>query len=292
MSSRTLPKFILLTSVMLTSLAMSDVWAKSSVWKVSKGNDYIYVGGTVHILPPSEFPLPEEFEQAYKKSDSIVLEAKLPDANDVAFQMQMMQQVTYSNGKDITAFLSKKTNQQLKKYAASLGTDLTMLKHFKPGFLVTMFAVFEAQRAGFVGEGVDMFYSQKAARDNKDIEYFESAQFQMDMIANMGAGHEEKFIKSNLKQMKDFKKMFKDTLVAWRKGDEKQLYNVAIKPMKSDPKTFKTMLTDRNRNWIQDIDKMFNDNDREFVLVGVAHLVGRDSVLDLLKAKGYAVKAL
>ena len=29
--------------------------AATSVWKVSKGDDHIYVGGTVHILPASEF---------------------------------------------------------------------------------------------------------------------------------------------------------------------------------------------------------------------------------------------
>ena len=61
--------------------------AQSSVWKVSKGNDHIFIGGTVHILPPSEFPLPTEFAVAYNKSDSIVLEAKLPDASDTNFQM-------------------------------------------------------------------------------------------------------------------------------------------------------------------------------------------------------------
>jgi uncharacterized protein YbaP (TraB family) len=62
--------------------------------------------------------------------------------------------------------------------------------------------------------------------------------------------------------------------------------------MKEDPKTLKALLTDRNQNWIKDIDKMFTDNDREFVLVGVAHLVGRNSVLDLLKTKGYSVEQL
>jgi len=284
--------FFIGVSLLASSLISLTVSAESSVWKVSKGNDHIFIGGTVHILPASEFPLPKEFERAYKKSDAIVLETKLPDANDSAFQMKMMQQMAYDNGKTIGDFLTAKTQQQLSTYISTLGAELVMFERFKPGFLVTMLAMLEAQRAQLSGEGVDIFYSKKATQDNKPIEYFETADFQMNMIAEMGQGSEEKFIKSNLEQMKDFKTMFLGLLKAWRAGDTKQLNKLAIEPMKDDPQTLKTLLTDRNRNWMKDINKMFTDNDKEFVLVGVAHLVGNNSVLALLKAKGYRVEKL
>ena len=283
-----------------TLIAMSFVsltaHAQSSVWKVSKGNDYIFIGGTVHILPPSELPLPKEFDQAYKQSDSIVLEAKLPDASDAEFQLNMMQQMTYSNGKTISSFLSTKTQQKLSQYVSSLGVELAMFEHFKPGLLVTMLALLEAKKAQLSGEGVDIFYSKQANGDNKGIAYLESAEFQMNMIANMGIGDEDRFIKSNLEQMTDFKAMFLGLLKAWRVGDEQQLNKLAILPMKDDPKTFKKLLTDRNQTWISQIERMFAGNgkstDKEFVLVGVAHLAGDKSVLALLKAKGYRVEKL
>jgi len=292
MKSSILKYVVIGTSLLLSSISSFTALAESSVWKVSKGNDHIYIGGTVHILPASEFPLPKEFEQAYKKSDAIVLETKLPDANDSAFQMKMMQQMAYSDGKTIADVLSVNTHKQLSQYISALGVDLAMFERFKPGFLMTMLAMLEAQRAQLSGEGVDIFYSKKASQDNKAIEYFETADFQMNMIAEMGQGNEEKFIKSNLEQMKDFKTMFLGLLKAWRAGDTKQLNKLAIEPMKDDPETLKALLTDRNRNWISDINKMFTDNDKEFVLVGVAHLVGDNSVLSLLKAKGYRVDKL
>ena len=283
-------------SLLAVSFVSLTAHAQSSVWKVSKGNDHIFIGGTVHILPPSEFPLPKEFEQAYKESDSIVLEAKLPDASDAEFQMSMMQQMTYDNGKTISNFLTPKTQQQLNDYVSSLGVNLAMFEHFKPGFLVTMLALLEAKKAQLSGEGVDIFYSKQANKDNKNIAYLESAEFQMNMIADMGIGDEEHFIKSNIEQMKDFKAMFTGLLKAWREGDDKQLHKLAIIPMKEDPKTFKKLLTDRNRTWISHIERMFADNgkstDKEFVLVGVAHLAGDKSVLTLLKTKGYRVEKL
>jgi uncharacterized protein YbaP (TraB family) len=282
--------------LLITSFISLNTFAESSVWKVSKGGDHVFIGGTVHILPVSEFPLPKEFDIAYKESDSIVLETKLPDASDTAFQMKMMQQMAYGNGKTINDFLSKRTQKKLSQYLTNLGVDMMMFERFKPGFLVTMLAMLEAQQAQLSGEGVDIFYSKQASRDKKSIAYLESAEFQMDMIANMGKGNEDRFIQSNLEQMKDFKAMFLGLLKAWRAGDMKQLDKLAIKPMQDDPKTIKILLTDRNRNWIPHIERMFADNGKgskkEFVLVGVAHLVGKDNVLALLKAKGYRIKQL
>ncbi len=281
-------------SLIAMSFGSFTAQAQSSVWKVSKGNDHIYVGGTVHILPASEFPLPKEFDEAYKKSDSIVLETKLPEASDSAFQMKMMQQMAYGNGKTIGDYISAQTLNKLSQHIAALGVDLAMFEGFKPGFLVTMLALLEAQKAQLSGEGVDVFYSKQANNDKKAIAYLESAEFQMNMIAALGTGDEDRFIKSNLGQMKDFKAMFLALLKAWRVGDEQQLNKLAILPMKDDPKTLKQLLTDRNKNWLPHIERMFAGNgkssDTEFVLVGVAHLVGDKSVLSLLKAKGYRVE--
>ena len=75
-----------------------------------------------------------------------------------------------------------------------------------------------------------------------------------------------------------------------------RLTKLAIEPMQDDPKGLKELLTDRNHNWLPLIEAMFADNaensDKEFILVGVAHLVGRENVLSLLKRKGYLIKQL
>jgi uncharacterized protein YbaP (TraB family) len=243
----------------------------------------------VHILPVSELPLPTEFTYAYKNSDAIVLEAKLPDPTDLNFQLKMMQKMTYQNGKKLSDVLSKRTYSQLSDYIAGFGVDINTLNGFKPGFIVTMIAMMEAQRSSILGEGVDAYFNQLAVKDSKKIEYLETADFQLNMLANMGIGDEEKFIKSNLTQMKGFKQMFTGLITAWRKGNVKQLEKLVIAPMMEDRKTLKAVITDRNQNWIPRIERMFTDNDREFVLVGVGHLIGNKSVISLLKRKGYTV---
>ena len=54
-------------------LLFNTAFADTSVWKISKGNRHIYMGGTVHVLSKADYPLPASFEKAYHLSHRIVL---------------------------------------------------------------------------------------------------------------------------------------------------------------------------------------------------------------------------
>ena len=56
----------------LISFSAATVEAGSPVWKVSKGSNYLYVGGTVHILSETDYPLPYAFELAYQRLAALV----------------------------------------------------------------------------------------------------------------------------------------------------------------------------------------------------------------------------
>jgi uncharacterized protein YbaP (TraB family) len=47
------------------------------------------------------------------------------------------------------------------------------------------------------------------------------------------------------------------------------------------------LLTQRNKNWIPEIEKALAGDKTVLFLVGAAHLVGTDSVIDLLEKKGH-----
>ncbi len=270
-----------------------SAFADSSVWKVSKNNHHIYLGGTVHTLPSSQFPLPEEFDIAFKQSDAVVLETQLPSGDDKAFQQKFMQQVTYQGQVNLSNFISPQTYQMLKQYLSDNGMNIEQLAHFKPGFLVSMLTLMAAEKAKLKGDGVDVYFDKLAQRHDKPVEFLETIDFQIALLANIGRDNEDQLIKSTLSQLTHFQTMFSQLLLAWRNGDVKALEKLVIQPIRiEDPKSFKTMIINRNRDWLPKIEAMFQDKDIEFVLVGVAHLVGNGSVIELLREQGYQVTKL
>ena len=142
-------------------------------------------------------------------------------------------------------------------------------------------------------KGVDAYYEKLANNDKKLSEYLETVNFQLDMIAGLGEGYESKFVMMAIEQVSDFKPMMTSLLQAWRKGDTKTMVELVHEPvLADDPVMYKALFTDRNLDWIPKLEALFGDQDNEFVLVGVGHLVGKDNVLSLLTSKGYHVEQL
>jgi len=273
--------------VTLSTFASSN----SSVWKVSKNNDHVFIGGTVHILPEEEFPLPDEFMNAYKNTDEVILEAQLPDPTDMAAQQAMILQMSYSEGQSLQKVLKPDTYKLLAKYFEVMGFDVAQFNGFKPGFIVSLMAIIELQKADISGEGVDAFFETLATKDAKKIDYLETAEMQFTMLSELGEGYEDEFIKGSIELNSSFTDFFQHTLDAWRSGDAKSLETlINTATLEADEKSYDALFSQRNQNWLPKIEALFNDEDKEFVLVGAGHLFGKDGLIKLLKSKGYKVE--
>ena len=282
------------TIALSIALFSSTLYAKSSVWQVSHGDQQLFIGGTVHLLPASEFPLPPEFSKAYQQADQLVFEVDIGKINDPAVTTTMMQHAMYQDGRSLSAVLSTESYQRLQSSAAELGIDIATLEAFKPDFVLLIMMQTALAQAGMAGEGVDAYYFNKATQDGKALAFLETIDEQFDMLLNVSDGHEDDFLAQNLDQLEQMETFLQQTISAWRSGDRaamaelvKEMHDTAI-----GQRFYRILLTERNQRWVADIKQMLTTADVELVLVGALHLAGRDNVLDLLKAEGYQVRQL
>ena len=77
---------------------------------------------------------------------------------------------------------------------------------------------------------------------------------------------------------------------SWLKGDGDKLTSLLLAGMQEYPELYQKILVERNRRWSAQIEKLVQQGSGAMVVVGAAHLVGRDSVIEMLKAKGYSVE--
>jgi uncharacterized protein YbaP (TraB family) len=80
-------------------------------------------------------------------------------------------------------------------------------------------------------------------------------------------------------------------IAAYKSQDVEKLYLGAVEDEKSDPDFQKKLLDDRNTAWIPKIEAFVKDKPT-FIAVGAGHLGGKNGVIQLLRAKGYDVKAI
>jgi uncharacterized protein len=285
-------KQVILT-IALIVLTCTWASAESSVWKTQKGTSVMYLGGTFHILRDSDFPLPPEFDKAYKASDIVVFETDIAQLQDPMTQLKFMAKGIYADGSTIDKHLSPKTYGELSAFCKSSGIPLQSFSQFKPSMLMTTLTVLELMRLGANQQGVDLFYQGQANKDKKTVEGLENVDEQIDYIVSMADGDEDEFVTYSLKDLKTIRKQFETLAAAWRTGDADKLDKLMSADLKTQqPKLYKKLITDRNRNWLPLIDAYQKTPHTRFILVGAAHLVGPDGIIESLKKKGYKVEKL
>ena len=283
-------KAVFITTFIIITFAIS-AHADSPVWKVSKDNHHLYIGGTIHLLSEKDYPLPSAFNKAYNNSAQLVLETDLQKFAQPEFQKSFMEKMTYSGNQNIKQVLDTQTFQALKKHLSDRGVPVDTMLKYKPGMLVMVLTVIELQRFKLAGIGVDEFFNQKALTDKKKIGYLETIDEQLSFLLKMGEGNENELITQTLHDMKDLPTQMAAMKQAWRKGDNSGLEKMALTEWKKNfPDLYHTLLVKRNNNWIPKIEKMLKTREIEFVLFGALHLVGNEGVLAQLKALGYKIQ--
>ncbi len=271
--------------------SLQSAQADSPVWKVVKGDHHVYIGGTIHVLSKSDYPLPAAFETAYNQSAKLVFETDTRKLQTPEFQAALMSKVVYSDGRNLKTVLNESTYQKLENHLTIRGIPITNFMKLKPGMVALTLTIIELQRLGLMGTGVDEFLSLRALNDQKTIGQLETVDDQLELISSLGDGQENEIIDHTLQETKKLPAMMQIMKAAWRKGDNAALENVILTPFKKDfPEVYGRVVIKRNNAWLPKIETMLQTKEVEFILVGALHLIGEDGVLAKLKDRGYSIQ--
>ena len=285
--------FFLCLGLVFTSNAL---WAEASVgpvWKVSKGDHHLFVGGTIHVLSAEDYPLPSGFDQAYLASDVLVFEADISQMQTPQIQQLILDRTQYRQGQSLRADISDDTYAYLQRFSTKRGVDIQNLTQFKAGMVTIILTLNELSLLGQAGQGVDDFFHQRAVADNKPIYFLETIEQQIDFLANMGVGQQDDLLVYTLKELDNLRLELTKLKSAWRSGDPEELEAVALAPWQADfPVLYESLLVKRNQAWLPQLENMLATPEVEYVLVGALHLSGDAGVLTMLRERGYLVKAI
>lgn len=276
--------------ILLCLLLPFHTFAETSLWKVSKGNSELFIGGTIHVLSAKDYPLPIEFPQAYQQSQRIVFETDMDAMATPEIQQQLLQRMIYQQGKTLRDEITEETYKALSDYLSSVGLSVEMFNQFKPSMIVMTLLMTELQRLGMADTGVDKYFKNLAVEDAKAIGMLETVGTQLDVLENLGKGQENEMILSTIEEMKELPLLMGEMKQAWRTGNINSLEKIGISPMKINyPDLYRLLIVNRNNAWLPKIEALLLTPEVEFILVGALHLVGQESVIAQLKQLGYRV---
>lgn len=268
-----------------------QVHGASPVWQVSSGESRVLIGGTIHILAESDYPLPGVFDRAYKACDILVFETDIGKMAQPEFVQKVMATMTYSGQETLESKLTAKTFADLTKFSSQRGLDAKSLNQFKPGMVMVMLTLAEAARAGAVGSGVDEHFFIQGRKDHKPMRFFEAPMDQIRFLSQIGIGKEDEMIAYILRDVGSLANLLPVMKKAWRTGDNDLMFDSSLAPLKTQyPGLYTSIMVNRNLAWLPVIAQMLKTPEVEFILVGAGHLAGDQGLLKLLEEKGFSAE--
>jgi len=282
----------MISVLFILSVAL-NVWAESSVWMASSSTAKVYLAGSFHMLRTSDYPLPAEFSTAYKDSIKIVFEIPPDETGNQGQMVEFMAGAIYTDGTTLKDHISPEAYAKAEKFCRERNYPLELYRLFKPALFVMTLTIQEINRIGADPQkGVDYYFKEKALQDRKATGSLETVDEQLRLLLSMESVVGSDQILESIDEFKQIEKALGEYLAAWRKGDELKMEELFINGLKLYPKLYKTMVVDRNNKWLKDIKSFLNDSKNTMVIVGAAHLVGPDGLVNLLRKQGYKVVKL
>ena len=269
-----------------------SLFAQSSVWKVTDGANTMYLGGTVHFLKSSDYPLPEEYHKAYEHSDVLVFETDIAATKRPAFGEAIRKHMLLKGGKRLRDLLSQESYSALESYVNSRGEKMAQYDPLQPWMVALSLTIEQLQALGVDTEGVDSYFDERAARDGKERRGLVGVEEHLQIIVNLGKGEEDAMILNTIAEMEAMPEMMGWLIEEWRSGKTERMRREMLEPMEKEfPGVYASVFVERNNKWMQSLLEMMRDDKIEFVLVGTMHMVGKDGLLEQFRRLGYIVEA-
>ena len=259
------------------------------IWRVERAGRIGWLVGSIHVLTPDYYPLPDAMEKAFLRSTTLLEEADVTQMSSPAVVQLLTTKAIYTDGETLKTQLSPETYRLMTDRLARFGLPIETFERMRPWMMTLTLVAAEMKRAGFDAElGVDRHFFDKAARLGKKFRTLETLAEQLDLFASFSPKLQEAMLRDTLTSLDSEIGQLKTVADAWRSGDASGLERIVLGPMMKEPALYDAMIVQRNRNWIPTIEECLAGGNC-FIVVGAAHLLGPDGLLAALKQKGYTV---
>jgi uncharacterized protein YbaP (TraB family) len=265
---------------------------KHFLWKVtSPTGGEAYLLGSVHVLTERFYPLSPVIEQAFGWARTLVEEVDLDEMHNPTTMLGLSGKAMLPEGETLDRIVSTETFAAVRARAETNGVPLVLLQRMKPWMAAVTLTSAELTKAGFDSAlGIDKHFYDRAKARGMPRRALETVAYQFDRLDGLAGPLQEASLQAMLADI-DAQAGSIDTLAsAWRNGDVASIERLLHEGFSGWPAIAERLLYERNRNWVAPVEACLAEGARCFVVVGAAHLVGPNSLVQLLRNRQHIVE--
>ena len=297
MRQRWIKPLFLLVLLLVFSLYVPETSSqeqKSFLWKVQSRGNTVYLLGSIHLLKKEIYPLHRKIEEAFDRSDVLVVEADVNRLDPKVLE-KLMETAFYPENETLESHVSPETFSLIKKEFAEMSFPLELIQKQKPWFLALTISALSYVKIGLDPTyGIDMYFLSKAQGKKRILE-LESLEEQLQFLSQLSDREQESLLLYELKSKNVLEKETNQLVQTWLSGDVRGMESILNRGIRQDPwlsSVYEKMVDERNRKMALKIEEFLGAGKDYFVIVGAGHLVGDQGIPEILRRKGYSVEQL
>jgi uncharacterized protein YbaP (TraB family) len=279
--------------VALGLLSSLTAHAGSPVWAIHGDHNTVYLAGSVHLLTANDSKLPPAFDRAYSGSKAIVMEIAVDKVDPMETATWMMEHGMLKEGTTLRSVIGEDRYRRVSAESERLGVPMEAADMLEPWALGLQLIELQYMQLGFdPQQGVEQQLQHRAQTDGKPISGLETMDEQLGVLQGMSYPDQAKFLDMIVTEMQGVEGETQSVVSAWRNGDSAKLAALLSDEYKSFPALYQLLVSNRNKNWVPQIEKLLHGNQDYFVVVGALHLVGDGGLLELMRRDGFKAESV
>jgi uncharacterized protein len=264
-----------------------------ALWEVRDKDTTIYLFGTIHLLPRDQTWRTPKFEKAVQGSQALVLETLIDSSNPQQIA-GIMAALGFSSGlPPIAERVAADKRPQLEAAIAKTQVPRAMFDRMETWAASFTLLGAQFQMLGVEGEqGVEAVLRKSFAASGKPVDQLETNQEQLSFFDRLPESAQRQLLEGAIERPEAMRAQFSGMLQAWLSGDVKLIGQSFNRDLSGSPELKAALLTRRNYNWSQWIERRMAQPGTVMIAVGAGHLAGDGSVQQYLESRGYKVKRL
>jgi len=252
------------------------------LYKICDDDSCVYALGSIHLGDSRITKLDKKVLDAYNSTDYLVVEIDIKN-NSLDLENYMLE-----DENTIEDFIDEDFKTKLIDFSSKHPLfNYEVYKKFKLGYISTVITSLIYLENGYLNPGVDDYFLTLAHESNKNIIELESIDLQSDILFNNSNEfyiNQINAIIDNYELTKMYAKNLYDAYLSANSELLKLYLDIDTEASTEEEQQFtESLYTDRNFSMTDEVKKLLEENKNAFIVVGAAHVIGKDGIVNNLK---------
>ncbi len=256
------------------------------LWAVEGQQCTVWLMGSLHFARQDTYPLSRATQAAFTRATALVVEVDV--ASVTQEEMESMGALAiYPQGETLADHLPAALLVEFRE----AGMDLAPYNAMRPWYAAMIATSAKLMELGLDPQyGLDLYFITRAHQQGLPVLELESVSEQFTLMKKVSERDEVQFMRLLLDDIDDMKRQLEELFAFWVNGDAQGMGQELFDDKMMSPEVLPMLdaiYYQRNKTMAEKISGHLNGDKDVFVVVGAGHLVGEQSIVELLRQRGF-----